>query len=106
MITTEERLVWLESPEQFTYLREGIALTTKPRGPISRKFVGKGGKLIGYAEHTPNGSGTYTRRIWWLVSHDRDLDPTGVYREGRSAPAEAVYPESIRLGDESRAYSP
>lgn len=95
----EVRLVWLAAPEQFTYLRESTYTTTRPRGPIARRFAGDGGRIVGYAEKAADGSGMYVRRVWWLKSYDRDLDPTGVYARRHGVyPHEAVRPSSIRLG--------
>lgn len=51
--------------------------------------------MIGYielgtdAEADPD-SGLYLRRVLFLLPHDRDSDPEGVYRQG--APGEAVDP--------------
>lgn len=100
-LSCEERIVWLEDPTKYTYLREGVYGTTRRRGRISsRGFI-----LLGYAEHRQGPGGgiqPYVRRYWWLTPSDRDLDPTGVYEKG--VPAEAVEPASIAVGTPSRHY--
>ncbi|MFE7777612.1 DUF6009 family protein [Streptomyces sp. NPDC057445] len=90
----EEEVVWLENPD-FDYVRQALDKTrrrnTKP--PYARD-----GRMIGYAilgedaEPDPD-SGLYKRRVFYLLPHDRDSLPDGVYREG--APGEAVDPRTI-----------
>lgn len=37
--------------------------------------------------------GTFRRRVFWLLPHDRDTQPEGLYKTG--APAEAVDPRTL-----------
>jgi hypothetical protein len=97
---TEERIVWLEDPLQYTYLREGTYGRTRRTGKIRGV---PGCRLIGYTEHRKHGRGIvpYRRRFWWLKPYDRDLEPDGVYAD--HYPAEAVDPGSIQVGTRSRS---
>ncbi|MFF5408455.1 DUF6009 family protein [Streptomyces misionensis] len=94
----EEELVWLENPERLDYVRQALDKTkrrdTKP--PYARD-----GRMVGYAllddEASPDpDSGLYKRRVFFLLPHDRDSLPNGLYREG--APGEAIDPRTIRPG--------
>ncbi|MFJ4368916.1 DUF6009 family protein [Streptomyces chartreusis] len=56
------------------------------------------GRMIGYAILGPgakasHASGTFRRRVFWLLPHDRDSQPDGLY--AKSAPAEAVDPRTL-----------
>lgn len=42
---------------------------------------------------TSRASGTFRRRVFWLVPHDRDSQPGGDYAKG--APSEAVDPRTL-----------
>ncbi|GAA5041732.1 DUF6009 family protein [Streptomyces similanensis] len=94
----EEEVVWLENPEKLDYVRQALDKTkrrnTKP--PYARD-----GRMVGYAllddEATPDpDSGLYKRRVFFLLPHDRDSLPDGLYREG--APGEAIDPRTIKPG--------
>ncbi|MET8537674.1 DUF6009 family protein [Streptomyces sp. NPDC005065] len=96
-LTHEERVVWLEDPESLDYVRQALDKTwrrnTKP--PYARD-----GRMVGYAllddEAEPDpDSGLYKRRVFFLLPHDRDSLPRGLYREG--APGEAVDPRTIEV---------
>jgi hypothetical protein len=91
----EAEVVWLENLERLDYVRQALDKTrrrnTKP--PYARD-----GRMVGYAlldEHaSPDpDSGLYKRRVFFLLPHDRDSLPDGLYREG--APGEAVDPRTI-----------
>ncbi|WP_043686594.1 DUF6009 family protein [Streptomyces xylophagus] len=96
-LTHEEDVVWLEDPEHLDYVRHALDKTrrrnTKP--PYARD-----GRMVGYAllddqaEPDPD-SGFYKRRVFFLLPHDRDSLPGGLYREG--APGEAVDPRTIEV---------
>lgn len=109
----EIKIVWLEDPKNFTYLREAIACTTRRKGKI-----GLGGsefaKLVGYEELPKQGQGiqVYHRRFWWLKKHDwdichgkslgeiyyrdiRELGRDNPYIPNGLYPYEAVFPDSI-----------
>ncbi|WP_331750110.1 DUF6009 family protein (plasmid) [Streptomyces sp. NBC_01707] len=96
-LTHEEDVVWLEDPTDFDYVRQALDKTrrrnTKP--PYERD-----GRMVGYAlldnqaEPDPD-SGLYKRRVFFLLPHDRDSLPGGLYREG--APGEAVDPRTIEV---------
>ncbi|MET9496608.1 DUF6009 family protein [Streptomyces sp. NPDC006552] len=94
----EDSVVWLEDPAGLDYVRQTLDKTkrraTKP--PYLRD-----GRMIGYvrlddtAEPDPD-SGLYKRRVFFLLPHDRDSLPHGLYQEG--APGEAVDPRTVGPG--------
>ncbi|WP_425824711.1 DUF6009 family protein [Streptomyces fractus] len=94
----EDDVVWLEDPQALDYVRQALDKTkrrnTKP--PYQRD-----GRMIGYVRLTADAepdpdSGLYKRRVFFLLPHDRDSHPTGLYQEG--APGEAVDPRTIEPG--------
>ncbi|ALU98417.1 transcription factor [Streptomyces sp. MBT56] len=100
----EAKVVWLEDPEGLDYVRQ--ALDKTPRRKNKPRYA-RDGRMIGYielgadAEADPD-SGLYRRRVFFLLPHDRDSDPEGVYRQG--APGEAVDPRTIepnRVGEKT-----
>ncbi|AWL90821.1 DUF6009 family protein [Streptomyces globisporus] len=100
----EVKVVWLEDPEGLDYVRQ--ALDKTPRRKNKPRYA-RDGRMIGYielgadAEADPD-SGLYRRRVFFLLPHDRDSDPEGVYRQG--APGEAVDPRTIepnRVGEKT-----
>jgi hypothetical protein len=55
--------------------------------------------MVGYAELDDDAladpdSGLYRRRVFFLLPHDRDHEPDGLYAAG--APGEAVDPRTIQ----------
>ncbi|GAA2340024.1 DUF6009 family protein [Streptomyces kunmingensis] len=91
----EERVVWLEDLENLDYVRQAIDKTTRRR---SRPGYARDGRIVGYAELGDQASadpesGLYRRRVFFLLPHDRDALPDGVYRRG--APGEAVDPRTV-----------
>ncbi|MGV9915413.1 DUF6009 family protein [Streptomyces tendae] len=91
----EAGVVWLENLEGLDYVRQALDKTrrrnTKP--PYARD-----GRMVGYAllseDASPDpDSGLYKRRVFFLLPHDRDSLPDGLYREG--APGEAVDPRTV-----------
>ena len=61
-------------------------------------------KIIGYEifiKENEVAQNTYERRVWWMKNSDRDLDSEGVYKNNH--PCEAVLPESISVGEESKS---
>ncbi|MDH6707394.1 hypothetical protein P3T27_004131 [Kitasatospora sp. MAA19] len=57
--------------------------------------------MVGYAILGPDArssraSGTFRRRVFWLLPHDRDQDPEGLYSTG--VPSEAVDPRTVAPG--------
>ncbi|WP_326793743.1 DUF6009 family protein (plasmid) [Streptomyces sp. NBC_00841] len=91
----EAEVVWLENLERLDYVRQALDKTrrrnTKP--PYARD-----GRMVGYAlldeGASPDpDSGLYKRRVFFLLPHDRDSLPGGLYHEG--APGEAVDPRTI-----------
>jgi hypothetical protein len=49
--------------------------------------------LLGTTAKPSRASGTFRRRVFWLLPHDRDSQPLGLY--AKSAPAEAVDPRTL-----------
>ena len=123
-IQKRKKIVWLEDPLKFRYLREGIFNNWRYEqiGPNNTiKGVGEFAKLVGYEVVVDkktkitiqpedklkltiklNDSQKFSRRFWWLKPHDRDLDPEGCYKD--HAPSEAVVPSSISLFRTSEKY--
>ncbi|MFB7738498.1 DUF6009 family protein [Streptomyces sp. NPDC056112] len=94
-ISHETEFVWLEDIDQLDYVRQSLDRlpTHKGKPPYHRD-----GRVVGYAILGPNAkpsraSGTFRRRVFWLLPHDRDSEPDGLY--ARSAPAEAVDPRTL-----------
>ncbi|WP_327425651.1 DUF6009 family protein (plasmid) [Streptomyces sp. NBC_01527] len=92
----EANVVWLEDPQNLDYVRQALDKTPRRR---NKPRYERDGRMIGYveldgtAEADPD-SGLYRRRVFFLLPHDRDSAPEGVYRQG--APGEAVDPRTIR----------
>ncbi|MGW6360912.1 DUF6009 family protein [Streptomyces sp. NPDC055092] len=91
----EDDVVWLEAPDTLDYVRQTLDKTrrrnTKP--PYLRD-----GRMVGYARLSQDAepdpdSGLYKRRIFFLLPHDRDSLPDGLYQNG--APGEAVDPRTV-----------
>ncbi|MGY4920764.1 DUF6009 family protein [Streptomyces sp. 900116325] len=95
----EADLVWLEDVAALDYVRQSLdRLPTR----LGRPAYHRDGRLVGYAVLKPeakpsHSSGTFRRRVFWLLPHDRDSDPSGLY--AMSAPAEAVDPRTLRACD-------
>jgi hypothetical protein len=94
-ISHEAELVWLEDVDQLDYVRQSLdRLPTRKGKPAYHRD----GRMVGYAILGPDAkasraSGTFRRRVFWLLPHDRDCEPDGLY--ARSAPAEAVDPRTL-----------
>ena len=95
-ISHETELVWLEDIDNLDYVRQSLdRLPTRKGRPTYRRD----GRLIGWANLAPTAkasraSGTFRRRVFWLLPHDRDTEPEGLY--AKSAPAEAVDPRTLQ----------
>ncbi|WP_415954470.1 DUF6009 family protein [Streptomyces sp. KLOTTS4A1] len=101
-ISHEIALVWLESVEELDYVRQSLDRLPTRRG---RPAYHRDGRMIGYAQLGPrakpsHSSGTFRRRVFWLLPHDRDTHPDGLYATG--APAEAVDPRTLAPGIKGR----
>ncbi|CAL9674996.1 DUF6009 family protein [Streptomyces griseomycini] len=101
-IRDETELVWLEDIENLDYVRQSLDRLPTRRG---RPAYHRDGRMIGYAQLGPRAkasrsSGTFRRRVFWLLPHDRDTDPDGLYVTG--APAEAVDPRTLKAGSKGR----
>ncbi|MGW7276605.1 DUF6009 family protein [Streptomyces sp. NPDC054864] len=97
-ISHEAELVWLEDIEDLDYVRQSLDRLPSRRG---RPPYHRDGRMVGYALLGPQAkasrsSGTFRRRVFWLLPHDRDSDPAGLYAS--SAPAEAVDPRTLAAG--------
>ena len=101
-IRDETELVWLEDIENLDYVRQSLDRLPTRRG---KPAYHRDGRMVGYAQLGPQAkasrsSGTFRRRVFWLLPHDRDTDPDGLYVTG--APAEAVDPRTLRAGSKGR----
>jgi hypothetical protein len=97
-ISHETELVWLEDPQDLDYVRQSLDRLPTRKG---RPAYHRDGRMVGYALLGPGAkpsrsSGTFRRRVFWLLPHDRDTDPAGLYAKG--APAEAVDPRTLAAG--------
>ncbi|MFE9427062.1 DUF6009 family protein [Kitasatospora sp. NPDC006697] len=97
-IAHEAALVWLEDISGLDYVRQSLDRLPTRRGkpPYHRN-----GRMVGYAQLGPGAkpsrsSGTFRRRVFWLLPHDRDTTPDGLYATG--APSEAVDPRTVAPG--------
>ncbi|MCK8438845.1 transcription factor [Streptomyces sp. D2-8] len=94
-ISHETEIVWLEDLHQLDYVRQSLdRLPTRKGKPAYHRD----GRMVGYAILGPNAkashaSGTFRRRVFWLLPHDRDSQPDGLY--AKSAPAEGVDPRTL-----------
>ncbi|MFF6995899.1 DUF6009 family protein [Streptomyces sp. NPDC008313] len=94
-ISHEADLVWLEDIDHLDYVRQSLdRLPTRGGKPAYHRD----GRMVGYARLSPKAkssrsSGTFRRRVFWLLPHDRDSRPEGLYAKG--APAEAVDPRTL-----------
>ncbi|MFE7191364.1 DUF6009 family protein [Kitasatospora sp. NPDC057541] len=91
----ETDLVWIEDTTRLDYVRQSLDRLTTRRG---RPAYHRDGRMVGYAILGPDAkssraSGTFRRRVFWLLPHDRDQDPDGLYCTG--APSEAVDPHTV-----------
>ncbi|MET9535738.1 DUF6009 family protein [Streptomyces sp. NPDC006649] len=91
----ESDLIWLEDTDHLDYVRQSLdRLPTRGRKPAYHRD----GRMIGYAVLGPESrasraSGTFLRRVFWLLPRDRDSQPEGIYALG--APSEAVDPRTL-----------
>lgn len=101
-ISHEADIVWLEDIEQLDYVRQSLDRLPTRRG---KPAYHRDGRMVGYATletsaKASRSSGTFRRRVFWLLPHDRDLEPEGLYATG--APAEAVDPRTLSPCDRGR----
>lgn len=97
-ISHESELVWLEDTTELDYVRQSLDRLPNRR---TRPAHHRDGRMVGYALLAPTAkpsrsSGTFRRRVFWLLPHDRDAAPQGLYSTG--APAEAVDPRTLAPG--------
>ncbi|MEV5681555.1 MULTISPECIES: DUF6009 family protein [unclassified Streptomyces] len=97
-ISDEAELVWLEDVSVLDYVRQSLDRLPTRRG---RPAYHRDGRMVGYAVLGPEAkasrsSGTFRRRVFWLLPHDRDIDPEGLYATG--APSESVDPRTLATG--------
>ncbi|MBA9050633.1 MULTISPECIES: DUF6009 family protein [Streptomyces] len=98
----EAAFVWLEDTDALDYVRQSLDRLPTRRG---KPAYHRDGRMVGYALLGPEAkpsrsSGTFRRRVFWLLPHDRDTAPEGLYCTG--APAEAVDPRTLRPGGKGR----
>ncbi|GHH96446.1 DUF6009 family protein [Streptomyces capillispiralis] len=94
-ISHETELVWLEDTDNLDYVRQSLDRLPTRKG---RPAYHRDGRMVGYAilgstAKPSRQSGTFRRRVFWLLPHDRDSQPDGLY--AKSAPAEAVDPRTL-----------
>lgn len=94
----ESGIVWLEDVGPLDYVRQALDRLPTRGGPPAYH---RGGRMVGYAvlgagAPSSRASGTFLRRVFWLLPHDRDGLPEGLYRCG--APSEAVDPRTVAPG--------
>ncbi|MGW6875924.1 DUF6009 family protein [Streptomyces xanthophaeus] len=100
----ETSVVWLENPDHLDYVRQALDKTARRRG---KPRYARDGRMVGYSELDEHAeadpdSGLQLRRVFFLLPHDRDSEPDGLYHEG--APGEAVDPRTIqprRVGEKT-----
>ncbi|WP_329295525.1 DUF6009 family protein [Streptomyces sp. NBC_01455] len=97
-IAYETELVWLEDPSLLDYVRQSLDRLPSRRG---KPAYYRDGRMVGYAilgkDAKPSrASGTFRRRVFWLLPHDRDQQPGGLYETG--APSEAIDPRTVAPG--------
>jgi hypothetical protein len=97
-IAHETAVVWLEDVSGLDYVRQSLDRLPTRRG---KPAYHRNGRMVGYAQLGPDAkpsrfSGTFRRRVFWLLPHDRDTAPEGLYATG--APAEAVDPRTVAPG--------
>jgi uncharacterized protein DUF6009 len=97
-INNEADIVWLEDIAELDYVRQSLDRLPSRRG---RPAYHRNGRMVGYAQlgataKPSRPSGTFRRRVFWLLPHDRDAEPNGLYATG--APAEAVDPRTLAVG--------
>ncbi|MEW2527580.1 DUF6009 family protein [Streptomyces sp. NPDC047071] len=97
-ISHEADLVWLEDIDHLDYVRQSLDRLPTRRG---KPAYHRDGRMVGYAllassAKPSRSSGTFRRRVFWLLPHDRDSAPEGLYAIG--APAEAVDPRTLAAG--------
>ncbi|MCP3771108.1 MULTISPECIES: DUF6009 family protein [Streptomyces] len=101
-IAHEADLVWLEDVGRLDYVRQSLDRLPNRR---SRPAYHRDGRMVGYAVLGPGArpsrsSGTFRRRVFWLLPHDRDTAPDGLYATG--TPAEGVDPRTLVPGGKGR----
>ncbi|MEV4046820.1 DUF6009 family protein [Streptomyces sp. NPDC049744] len=94
-ISHESELLWLEDINGLDYVRQSLDRLPTRKG---RPAYHRDGRMVGYALLDPAtkpspSSGTFRRRVFWLLPHDRDTQPEGLYAKG--APAEAIDPRTL-----------
>ncbi|MCX5355661.1 MULTISPECIES: DUF6009 family protein [Streptomyces] len=94
-ISDESEIVWLEDIDDLDYVRQSLDRLPSRRGKPAYHRDGRmvGYALLGAAAKPSRSSGTFRRRVFWLLPHDRDSEPAGLYAKG--APAEAVDPRTL-----------
>ncbi|MEV7889026.1 DUF6009 family protein [Streptomyces sp. NPDC002817] len=98
----EDDFVWLEDIDTLDYVRQSLDRLPTRRGkpPYHRDGRMVGYALLGSGAKPSRSSGTFRRRVFWLLPHDRDTEPEGLYATG--APAEAVDPRTLAPGGKGR----
>ncbi|WUH06891.1 DUF6009 family protein [Streptomyces violaceus] len=94
-ISHETDLVWLEDIDKLDYVRQSLDRLPNRKSKPAYHRDGRvvGNTILGPIAKASRHSGTFRRRVFWVLPHDRDSDPEGLY--ARSAPAEGVDPRTL-----------
>lgn len=98
------KIIWLNEPTKYTYLRERMEFMRSSRFPIKTFDLSLMALVVGYELVGRRPDDTFMFRVWWLKSVDRDFEPDGSYKD--NCPREAVMPSSIAVGKKSMPYYP
>jgi hypothetical protein len=105
-ISHETELVWLEDINELDYVRQSLdRLPTRKGKPAYHRD----GRMVGYAtlgpnakashaSHTSHASGTFRRRVFWHLPHDRDSNPAVLYANSARPKPSTPQPLSSRPG--------
>lgn len=98
----ETKIHWMESPDQFDYVRERMAVAGTRTRPVPWEGKSQGaGKMVGYAILDPDAPsyapGKFWRRVFVVCEHDRSAAENGPYDDG-TAPVEGVDPSTVEPG--------
>ena len=92
----EASIHWDEDPKKHEYVRQVWLRAGTRQRPVKQPS----GRRVGYAILRPDAPSdsprSFYRRCFYVMGHDRSLDPEGAYT--LSCPVEAVDPLTVRPG--------